>query len=175
MFSVLGQIGARIRLRRCSTKFRPLQMSASTFARTLVARSSPLQVPTTPDVCFDFCKNACGAQFSSLKNGRDCFCTPQLHNHKGGNVDATQRAKVNNVIFCCGLTGLLCLRCTIVSTRHLHEQVSTTSFAGSSRTSCAPVFAVSHDHIFGQTRAMSLNFRSVSLAFALLCQHEFGC
>ena len=74
VFPVLGQIGARIRLRRCSTMFRSLQMSVSTF-----------------------CKTACGAQFPSLENGRDCSCTPQFHNHKGGNVDATQHARVNRV------------------------------------------------------------------------------
>ena len=41
-------------------------------------------VPTTPDVCFDFCKNACGAEFSSLENRRDCFCTLHFHNQVKG-------------------------------------------------------------------------------------------
>ena len=45
-----------------------------------------------------------GAQFSSVENGSDCFCTPQFHNQdKGGNVDATQHAKVVPSKFCSGL------------------------------------------------------------------------
>ena len=61
------------------------------------------QVPMTPDVCFDFCKNVSGAQFFSLENGRDCSCTPFFQNQaKGGEGRCDMVCEGDKTQFCGG-------------------------------------------------------------------------